>query len=108
MRLGEYVQTFIRAEKGDPRAVQRIEAALTREVVGTNPGVVPIAYVQQILDSLGAPRTLFGAFNHAELPPAGMTVRRPEVTAASPRRDGSPSPPPPPRARSPSGRKIRS
>ena len=81
MRLGEYVQTFIRAEKGDPGAVRRIEAALTREVVGANPGVVPIAYVQQILDSLGAPRNLFNAFTHAELPPAGMTVRRPEVTA---------------------------
>ena len=81
MRLGEYVQTFIRAEKGDQRAVQRIEAALTRETIAGNPGVVPIAYVQQILDSLAAPRTLFNAFNHAELPPSGMTVRRPEVTA---------------------------
>jgi HK97 family phage prohead protease len=81
MRLGEYVQDYIRAEKGDRAAVGRIEAALTREVVGGSPGVVPIAYVQQILDSLGAPRSLFGAFDHAELPPAGMTVRRPEVTA---------------------------
>lgn len=81
MRLGEYVQTYIAAEKGDRRAVQRIEAALTREVVGSNPGVIPIAYVSEILDALESPRTLFNAFSRAELPPAGMTVRRPEVTA---------------------------
>lgn len=81
MRLGEYVQTLIQAEKGNRQAAQRIEAALTREVVGANPGVVPVAYLQGIIDSLEAPRTLFDAYQHADLPPAGMTLRRPEVTA---------------------------
>ena len=81
MRLGEFVQTIIRAEKGDRAAGQRIEAALTSEGLTANPGVVPIAYVSQILDALEHPRTLFNAFSHADLPPAGMTVRRPEVTS---------------------------
>ena len=80
MTLGEYVQTYIRAEKGDRAAVGRIEAALTRGDVTTSPGVVPITYVQQVLDSLGADRPLFNAMNHADMPASGMTIRRPEVT----------------------------
>lgn len=80
LRLGEYVKTLIKAERGDTAARQRIEAALTREVVANNPGVVPIVYVQEIVDSLGADRPLFGAVSHAEMPPAGMTIRRPHIT----------------------------
>ena len=86
MRLGEYVQTLIKAERGDRVARGRIEAALTRETVATNPGVVPIAYVQEIIDSLGSDRPLFNAVSHAEMPPAGMTIRRPHITT---RPDGS-------------------
>ena len=86
MRLGEYVQTLIKAERGDRVARDRIEAALTRETVATNPGVVPIAYVQEIIDSLGSDRPLFNAVSHAEMPPAGMTIRRPHITT---RPDGS-------------------
>jgi len=80
MRLGEYVQNLVRAERGDRAARERIEAALTREVIANNPGVVPIAYVNQMIDSLGYSRPLFDAMTHAEMPPAGMTIRRPEIT----------------------------
>jgi len=80
MRLGEYVQNLVRAERGDRAARERIEAALTREVIANNPGVVPIAYVTQMIDSLGYTRPLFDAMTHAEMPPAGMTIRRPEIT----------------------------
>lgn len=80
MRLGEYVQTFIRAERGDRGARERIEAALTRGDVTTSPGVVPIAYVTGVVDSLGAARPLYDAMQHAEMPAAGMTIRQPEMT----------------------------
>jgi hypothetical protein len=80
MRLGEYVQTLVRAERGDRGARARIEAALTRENVTTNPGVVPIAYVDQVIDSPGADRPLFDAMDHADMPASGMTIRRPEIT----------------------------
>lgn len=80
MRLGEYVQTLVKAERGDTVARQRIEAALDRQTIGTNPGVVPIAYVNDVLDSLGADRPLFDAMKHADMPAAGMTIRQPEVT----------------------------
>ena len=79
MRLGEYVQTLVRAERGDRGAAQRIEAALTRGNLAGNPGVVPIAYVSQIVDGLGDERPLFDAVDHAEMPPAGMTIRRPVI-----------------------------
>lgn len=79
MRFGEYVQTIIKAERGDQGARQRIEAALTREAIGTNPGVVPISYVTQVIDSLEANRPLFDVMTHAEMPGSGMTIRRPEV-----------------------------
>ena len=61
MRVGEYIQTLIRAEKGDPAARERITAALNRGNVTTSPGVVPVTYVQQVIDSLGADRPLFDA-----------------------------------------------
>jgi hypothetical protein len=80
MRLGEYVQTFIRAERGDARARQRIEAQLDLGTTVTSPGVVPTIYVQQIIDSLGADRPLDGAMSHADMPAAGMTIRRPHIT----------------------------
>jgi HK97 family phage prohead protease len=80
MRLGEYVQELVKAERGDRAARIRIEAALTRENVTTNPGVVPIAYVTQVIDSLGDARPLFDAMDHADMPAAGMTIRRPEIT----------------------------
>lgn len=79
MRLGEYVRTLVRAERGDQDARARIEAALTRGNVTTAPGVVPIAYVDGIIDSLGDDRPLYDAMTHAEMPPSGMTIRRPEV-----------------------------
>jgi HK97 family phage prohead protease len=81
MRLGEYVQTFIRAERGDRASRERIEAALTRETIESNPGVIPIQYVSEIIDSLGADRPLFQAMAHAPMPDAGMTIRTPEITA---------------------------
>ena len=80
MRLGEYVQELVKAERGDRAARIRIEAALTRENVTTNPGVVPIAYVNQVIDSLGDARPLFDAMDHADMPASGMTIRRPEIT----------------------------
>lgn len=81
MRFGEYIQNYIRAERGDTGARKRIEAALTRGDVTTSPGVVPIAYVQQLVDGLGADRPLFSAMATAEMPAAGMTIRRPQITA---------------------------
>ena len=80
MRLGEYVQTWIKAEKGDSGARARIEAALTREVVGNEPGVIPIAYSGALVDGLGADRPLRDAFSSAEMPASGMTIRRPHIT----------------------------
>ena len=80
MRLGEYVQNLVRAERGDTSARTRIEAALTRGDITTSPGVVPIAYVNQVIDSLEANRPLYDAMNHADMPGIGMTIRRPEVT----------------------------
>lgn len=80
MRLGEFVQTFVKAEKGDKEAVARIEAALTREVVANEPGVIPIATVADLVDGLGADRPLFESFSRKELPSAGMTLRRPQIT----------------------------
>jgi HK97 family phage prohead protease len=80
MRLGEYVQTLVRAERGDTGARQRIEAQLTRGNITTSPGVVPITYVNQVIDSLGADRPLFAAMDHADMPGVGMTIRRPEIT----------------------------
>lgn len=81
MRLGTFVQTMIRAHKGDRDAMVRVEAQLNREELADSPGVVPIAYVTQLVDSLESPRPLFDAFTTAELPPAGMTIRRPQITA---------------------------
>jgi HK97 family phage prohead protease len=80
MRLGEYVQTLVRAERGDRVARGRIEAQLSRGDLTTSPGVVPIVYVQTIIDSLGFDRPLFDAMDHAEMPAAGMTIRRPVIT----------------------------
>jgi len=81
MRLGEYVQTLVRAEKGDREAAVRIEAALDRANLAGNPGVIPIAYVREIVDGMGDARPLFDAVSHAELPAAGMQIRRPIVTS---------------------------
>jgi HK97 family phage prohead protease len=80
MRLGDYLKTLIQAEKGDRGARERITAALTRGDITTSPGVVPVTYVQQVIDSLGADRPLFDAMDHADMPASGMTIRRPEVT----------------------------
>jgi HK97 family phage prohead protease len=80
LRLGEYVQTFIRAERGDAGARARIEAQLDRGDVTTSPGVVPVTYVQAVIDSLGFARPLYDAMSKADMPAAGMTIRRPEVT----------------------------
>jgi hypothetical protein len=80
LRAGEFVQTYVRAQRGDARARQRIEAALTTETTATEPGVIPIVYVQQIIDSLGYSRPLYDAMSHADMPAAGMLIRRPHVT----------------------------
>ena len=82
MRLSEYCTAWIRAQRGDPAARQRLEAALVRENVSTEQGLIPVAYVDQIIDSVGAARPLHDAFTSAEMPPAGMTIRRPKVTQA--------------------------
>jgi HK97 family phage prohead protease len=80
LRAGEFVQLYVQAAKGNVRARQRIEAALTLETTTTEPGVIPIVYVQQIIDSLGADRPLFNAMSKADMPAAGMLIRRPHVT----------------------------
>jgi len=80
MRFGEYIQTLVKAERGDAGARLRIEAQLTRGDIAANPGVVPIAYVDQLIDSLGDARPLFDAMSHADMPASGMTIRRPEIT----------------------------
>jgi HK97 family phage prohead protease len=80
MRLGVYVQDLVRMERGDRGARDRIEAQLTRGDITSSPGVVPIAYVNQLIDSLEAKRPLFDAMTHAEMPGSGMTIRRPEIT----------------------------
>jgi len=80
VRLGTYVQTLVRAERGDRLAREWIEAALVRENLSTNPGVVPLAYVSEMIDCLGADRPLFDAMTHAEMPSAGMTLRRPAIS----------------------------
>ena len=38
-----------------------------------------MAYVQDIVDGLGDDRPLFNAVAHAEMPPSGMTIRRPVI-----------------------------
>ena len=80
MRLGEYCATWARAQRGDGAARERLEAALTRETIADNQGVIPVAYVDQIIDSIGAARPLHDALTSAEMPPAGMEIRRPQVT----------------------------
>ena len=81
-----YVQTLIRAERGDRGPRERIEAALVRENLASNPGVVPLAYVNTLTDCIGYARPLFDAMTHADMPAAGMTIRRPIWTT---RPDGS-------------------
>ena len=80
MRLGEYCTNLVRAHRGDAAAAQRLEAALTRETIASEQGVIPVAYVDQIIDAIAAPRPLHDALAKAEMPPAGMTIRRPKVT----------------------------
>ena len=82
MRLGEYVTAWTRAQRGDHAARQRLEAALTRETITSEQGVIPVAYVDQIIDAIDAPRPLHDALDKAEMPPAGMTIRRPKLVQA--------------------------
>ena len=57
-----------------------MEAALTRETIGNNPGVIPIAYVNELVGGLNDTRPLFDAFSTAQMPDSGMTFRRPKWT----------------------------
>ena len=80
LRLQDYVHDIIAAERGDHAARERVELALTRETVGANPGVIPIAYVNELVGGLQATRPLHDAFATAQMPASGMSIRRPKWT----------------------------
>jgi hypothetical protein len=81
MRAGEFVQTMIRADRGDVAAQRLLTAALNAVTSANAPGVLPPTYTTEILGGVDADRTLADLFRSASpLPTTGLTITKPHWT----------------------------
>lgn len=75
---GDFTKALIAAERGDRDARLRIEAAITPAAVADAAGVVPPAYVRQIVDNIGDIRPLASNVRRVAIPDTGMVIKKPK------------------------------
>lgn len=75
---GDFTKALIAAERGDRDARLRVEAAITPADTGDAGGLVPPAYVRQIVDGIGDIRPLASNVRTVAIPGTGMVIKKPK------------------------------
>ena len=75
---GDFTHALIAAERGNRDARLRIEAAIAPAGTGDAAGVVPPAYVRQIVDGIGDIRPLASNVRRVAIPDTGMVIKKPK------------------------------
>ena len=78
--LDEYVIATLRMQQGDQDAATVVRAALSNSATTDVPGVLPPAYVNEILHTAIDSRPIANAIRRRALPPVGTSVIRPTLT----------------------------
>lgn len=74
---GDFAKSLIEAQRGDRNALARVEAAISPAATGDEPGLVPPAYVRQIVDHMGVVRPLASSVRNTAMTATGMTITKP-------------------------------
>ena len=77
---GDYLATYIAANRGDSAAKQRIQAALAEQVIGDNPGIVPEPIVGDLVSKEYGMRPLKNSARNLPMPQHGSSFIRPLIT----------------------------
>lgn len=77
---GEYIKAQVAAMRGDTDA-RDLVAALDIATVSENAGVVPPTYLRDIVGVVDASRPFVDSIDRAALPPSGMKIYTPRITA---------------------------
>lgn len=71
----------IRAARGDHSAITTLTAAISDADTSGNPGVIPVALLQDVINTINGDRPFINSINRAPLMASGMTFRTPRWSA---------------------------
>ena len=80
LTAGEYVDTMLRAQRGDHDAQRMIQAALTETISTDIPGLLPPTYEAGVIGPAPIDRVLYDVFKGRPLPGVGLAVQKPTWT----------------------------
>lgn len=77
----ELTVAVVKAARGDQNSMQTITAALDGATTVTAPGVVPVAYMQDVISIIDGERPFLNSISRGSLPASGTSFKKPRWTS---------------------------